>query len=462
MDGVANGDSDYFIVSPTDRSMAVLDRTSPVTFHVIWELLGPVDLGALGRAWQDLATVHPILGCSTDIDVDSRWRPGRELPPIRLVNEQSERVGRPSEVRSVDQLTADEVGRPMNFNRGAVVRLSAIRTIDGFRFVLAAHHAAFDGVASVLLLEDLRRLYVGRVSDAHEPPQPDLSPRTVEGLIRNRGFPLLKRQGVVARGLDRWRRLPPSTHVDPSPEPPPSRLRRLSPLRGEKPGSPGPATDYVTFEVGNVLAAYEEQRRRNDWSVDAVLIGVLEAAWTETFGTGEGSSVWLVAADLRPGLGVHRGLGNLSGAEPIAIRKPHVRPAELLIEQAAAEMAISKSNSPGLGPELMARSWGWMLPQVLNRGAEWMIRNGLRNRHTRTLSNLGRLPSSLNDWGHAQMATIRFVGPMSKGPYTSFIAFAHRSSSWLTVRVSDSWLTKAHAVQLEQAMHRDLMIQPLN
>lgn len=444
MDGVASGVSDYFIVSPTDRSMAVLDRTAPVAFHVIWDLLGPVDLEALEGAWQDLATVHPILGCSTDIEVDSRWSPGGELPPIRLVEEQSETASRPSEARSVDRLTADEVGRPMNLNRGAVVRLSAIRTIDGFRFVLAAHHAAFDGVASVLLLEDLRRLYVGRVSKANDSTQPDLSPRTVEGLIRIENFPLLKRQGVVARGLDRWRRLPPSTHVDPSA------------------GPPRAATDYVTFEVGNVLAAYEEQRRRNNWSVDAVLIGVLEAAWTETFGTGEGPSVWLVAADLRPGLGVHRGLGNLSGAEPVAIRNPRVRPIELLIEQAAAEMAISKSNSPGLGPELMARSWGWMPPQLLNRGAEWMIRKGLQNRHTRTLSNLGRLPSSLNDWGKARMATIRFVGPMSKSPYTSFIAFAHGTSSWLTVRISEGWLTKAHAVQLDRAMHRDLSVRPMN
>jgi NRPS condensation-like uncharacterized protein len=428
MDGVASRDGDYFVVSPTDRSMAILDRTSPVAFHVIWDLLGPVDLDALDHAWQNLATVHPILGCNTDIDVDSRWRPGRELPPIGRVD--MGRAGR------VDQLTAVELSRALDLNREAVVRLSAIKMADGYRFVLAAHHAAFDGVASVLLLEDLRRLYLGRLSDAREPPRADMSPRTVEGLIGNESLPFLRRQGVVARGVDRWRRLPPSTHIDPSS------------------GPPGAATDYVTFEVGTVLAAFEERRRRNNWSVDAVLIGVLESAWAETFGSGKGASVWLVAQDLRPGLGVHRGVGNLSGAEPIAIRNPHVRPVELLIEQAAAEMAITKSNSPGLGPELMARSWRWMPPPVLNRGVEWMIRDGLRNRYTRTLSNLGRLPSSLNDWGHASMATIRFLGPMAKGPYTSFIAFAHGSSSWLTVRVSESWLTRADAAQLGGAMHR--------
>ncbi|MGH8959249.1 MAG: condensation domain-containing protein [Acidimicrobiia bacterium] len=442
---MASGDGDYFIVSPTDRSMAILDRTSPVPFHVIWDLLGTVDLDALDRAWQDLAIVHPILGCSTDIDVGSRWTPGRELPPVRQVDQRLARASRPSKVSSVDQKAAGELASPMDLDREAVVRLSAIKMVDGFRLVLAAHHAAIDGVASVLLLEDLRRLYVGRISGAPDPPQADLSPRTVEGLIQQARLPLLERQSVIAGGLDRWRRLPPSAHVDPSPDPPPG----------------GAATEYVTFEVGPVLATYEEQRRRNNWSVDAVLVGVLEAAWTETFGSGDGASVWLVAQDLRPGFGVRRGLGNLSGAEPIAIRTPHLRPVELLIEQAAAEMAITKSNSPGLAPELMARSWGWMPPQVLNRGAERMIRSGLRNRYTRTLSNLGRLPNSFSDWGHAGMATIRFVGPLAKGPYTSFIAFAHGSSSWLTVRVSEGWLTTTHAVQLERAMHRDLTVRPL-
>lgn len=403
--------------------MAILDRTSPVAFHVIWDLQGPVDLEALDRAWQDLATVHPILGCGVDIESDSTWRPGRPLPSIRLVEEWP--VG--------------ELALPLDLRGEAVVRLSAIKTAGGLRLVLAAHHAAFDGVASVLLLEDLRRLYLSRVSNAHQPPQVDGSPRTVEGLVPQDRLGFFERQSVVARGLDRWRRLPPSAHVDPSSDPPDDA-----------------AADYLAFEVGPVLASFEEQRRRNNWSVDAVLVGVLEAAWIQTFGSGAGASVWLVAQDLRPGFGVHRGVGNLSGAEPVAIRNPDVRPVERLIEQAAAEMAITKSNSPGLGPELMARSWTWMPTQVLNRGVEWMIHSGLRNRYTRSLSNLGRLPSSLDEWGEAEMTTIRFVGPMAKGPYTSFIAFAHGSSSWLTVRVSEGWLTRRHAGRLEEAIYRNL------
>jgi hypothetical protein len=208
--------------------------------------------------------------------------------------------------------------------------------------------------------------------------------------------------------------------------------------------------------VGPVLASLEEPRRRSNWSVDAILVGILEGAWIATFGSGAGASVWLVAQDLRPGLGVGRGVGNLSGAEPVAIRNPDARPVERLIEQAASEMAVTKSNSPGLGPELMARSWAWMPTQILNRGVDWMIQSGLRNRYTRSLSNLGRLPSSLDEWGDAEMATIKFVGPMATAPYTSFIAFAHGSSSWLTVRVSEGWFSAEHAGRLEGAIYRDL------
>jgi NRPS condensation-like uncharacterized protein len=403
--------------------MAILDRTSPVAFHVIWDLVGTVDLEALEGAWQDLAEVHPILRCGLEVDLDSTWRQSRRLAPMRLV----------------DQASTSDLVVPVDLSREAVVRLSAIETADGFRFVLAAHHAAFDGVASVLLLEDLRRLYVGRVSNAHRPPDADWSPRTVEGLAPQDRLDFLQRQRVVARGLDRWRRLPSSAHVDPSPNPP-----------------DGPAPDYVAFEVGPVLAAFEGLRRSRNWSVDSVLVGVLEAAWVETFGSEEGASVWLVAQDLRPGFGVARGIGNLSGVEAVAIRDPDARPIERLIEQAAAEMAITKSNSPGLGPELMARSWRWMPIPLINRGVEWMVQSGVRNRYTRSLSNLGRLPRSLDEWADAEMATIRFVGPMAKAPYTSFIAFAHGSSSWLTVRVSEAWLTREHAGRLKDAIYRHL------
>src|SRR5918992_985847 len=89
----------YFDLSPTDRSMAVLDGESPVTFQVIWDLVGPVDLEALAQAWDSLAAVHPILSCAADIGGDRAWQPRVEWVPIKLVED----------VADVDRATAGEL-----------------------------------------------------------------------------------------------------------------------------------------------------------------------------------------------------------------------------------------------------------------------------------------------------------------------------------------------------------------
>ena len=58
----------YFDLSPTDRSMAILDRTSPVAFNAIWDVIGTVETESVDWAWQALARVHPIMTCTIDVD----------------------------------------------------------------------------------------------------------------------------------------------------------------------------------------------------------------------------------------------------------------------------------------------------------------------------------------------------------------------------------------------------------
>ncbi|MGH8927550.1 MAG: hypothetical protein ACRDWH_04325 [Acidimicrobiia bacterium] len=417
----------YFEFSPTDRSMALLDRISPVTFHVIWDLAGPLELAALAQSWQTLAAVHPILACTVDVSVDTSWHPRTEPLPWRLVEIRGEQV---------EDLTVREVRSPLDL-AGSSVRLTALAARDRVRLILAAHHAAFDGVASVLLIEDLRRIYRDLISPAGRSTLPtDDSPRTVAETIRRTGLPVPEQWAVATRSLDRWRRQPPSTHAAPSPKEPAVT-----------------AAGYETIDLGPALKALDERRRRDSWPVDAMLVGVLESAWAEVFGPGgPGSSVWLVASDIRPALGITGGVGNLSGAEPVAIERPGQRPVSRVIEQAAAAMATWKSGFPGLGPELMARTWSWLPPTILNQGVEKMIRTGQRLRHTRTLSNVGRLPASISDWGPVAMDRIHFLGPMSRGPYTSFVAFSHGSSSLLTTRTSPDWLTSSHVTEFRKAI----------
>ena len=416
----------YFDLSPTDRSLAILDDTSPVTFHAVWDLIGAVDFDALAWAWQALALLHPILTCQTNLAMDSVWRPGPALPGIHMKSGGAD----------IDQATSQELAAHLSLSEGPIVRLTSVTRADGCRMILAAHHAAFDGAASVELIDDLRRIYLGGCADRPGPSAPDLSPRTLKAAMRRHRVPVVTGQRVITQSLDRWRKLPTSDHVDPSP------------------GATQIANAYVTFDLGPALDSLAEQRRHNSWPMDAVLVALLERAWNEVFGSkAEGAGVWLVSANLRASLGLEGGIGNLGGVEAVAMTQGE-KSLDRVIEEAAAEIAVVRSDFPGLGPELMAKAWAWMPPSVLNRGVEAMIRVGKRRRYTRILSNLGRIPDSLMDWGQVRLQGLRYLGPMAKGPYCLFVAMSHAGSSSLTMRTSPGWFTAEHARQLETAINR--------
>ena len=417
----------YFELSPTDRSLAILDGTSPVTFHAIWDLIGHIDHKSLGSAWHALTRLHPILTCQTNVVVDSEWRPGPHPAEITFISGDS----------GVDEATSSESTAHLNPTAGPIVRLTAITRPDGYRMVLAAHHAAFDGAASVQLIDDLRRIYLARCAGRPESSAPDLSPRTVKAALQQYGISLTVRRRLITQAFDRWRKLPTSDHVDPFP------------------GDIAAANGHVSIDLGPALNSLEEKRRRNNWPMDAVLVGLLERAWNEVFGTTpDGAGVWLVSSNLRPNLGLKGGIGNLVGVEAITMRQPAGRSLVDLIEEAAAEIAVTRLDFPGVGAELMARSWAWTPPTVLNMGVEAMIRAGKQRRYTRILSNLGRLTDSLTDWGEARLEGLKYLGPMTDGPYCLFVVMTHAGSSSLTVRTSAGWFTDEHARRLKTAINR--------
>ena len=406
--------------------MAILDRTSSVTFHVVWDMVGNVDLDALLGAWRALARVHPILACTSDIETSAVWQPGLAPSEIEVIEGGME----------IEAATAQATAAPLQIADGPIVRLTAIKGNVGLRLVLAAQHAAFDGAASVVMIEDLRRIYLGRLSGDPFPVEPDSSPRTVRSALQQMPLPMATAQGFITQSLDRWRKLPPSGHVDPA-------------------GTPTEiATGYVTIDVGPALGVLDQKRRRNSWPTDAVLVGLLETAWSEILGAAGRAGIWLVAANLRPGLGLERGSGNLSGVEPIAMKPNGPHSIDASIDQAAARIAATRAGFPGLGPELMARSWAWTTPSLMNQGVDAMIRAGRRQRYTRVLSNMGKLPDSLTDWGPARLEGLRYLGPMAQGPYCMFVAQAHGGNSWLTVRTSPDWFSVDHAKEFERAINR--------
>jgi hypothetical protein len=80
-----------------------------------------------------------------------------------------------------------------------------------------------------------------------------------------------------------------------------------------------------------------------------------------------------------------------------------------------------------------------------------MVRRNEARRAYRSVSNVGQLGDSLDDWGGARLTKVWFVGPLAHPPYTSFIATGHGRSTLVSVRTSPGWLTMDHGRELERA-----------
>ena len=386
--------SAYHAVGLADRAMALVDETSSVGFEATVVLRGNLDEAALGEAWDRLAVLHPIISC---VRAEGAWRP----------------AGRPELGPAVRQPTHEE----------PPVGLRVTATEDGVRLTMLCNHVAFDGVASVRLLGDLRDEYNSVLSGAPARP-PDWSPRTLEA----QGVEIDWRTSIAAvvRGASTWWRTPPSTHVDPGP---------ISDL---------PAEHHALMEFGPVLDALTPTRRRYHWSVDAVLVGVLEKAWSEVFGPPLAESSWLVARDLRPMLGTTRGIGNLSGALGVSIPDPA---SDLMTVIDTAEAALASQSRVLATAAVSLQRWR----PAADVSFAQMLHRGRKMRAYRSVSNVGQLGESLDQWGSASLHRVWFVGPLAHPPYNSFIAAGHGDSTLVSVRTSGAWLTESHARALERA-----------
>lgn len=385
----------YFRVGAVDRAMATLDETSAVGFDASVELIGAFDISALAEAWRRLASLHPILTCVRRGDT---WKP------------------------STSPAIGPGVGQPWHEEPPVALRVTEIE--DGVRLTILCNHVAFDGMASVILLGDLRDEYEG-VLDGRGERDADWTPRTLESVVA--APPEWREVGAaVLRGASTWWQTSPSTHLDPAP------------LATE------PSTGHALMELAPALDALAPPRRKHNWSTDAVLVGVLEKAWVSVFGAPSGESSWLVAQDLRPALGMTRGIGNLSVTGGVSIADPAsdllsvIDDVNARLEAQTRDLTTAAAALPG---------WGFASGAVFTR----MLRRSVRQRHYRSLSNVGQLGDSMDRWGQAWLRRVWFVGPLAHPPFTSFIAAGHGPSTLVSVRTSPRWLTDDHAAALERA-----------
>jgi hypothetical protein len=387
----------YYLVGAADRAMALLDGSSAVGFEAIVELKGAVDIAALERAWSRLVARHPILTC---VRTGDRWRPSAQ----------------PEFGEDAKQPTHDL----------PPVALRVVSTQGLVRVILLCNHVAFDGTASRVLLGDLRDEYVAVLDDRPE-RLPDRTPRTLEAWAKATEWRVSAAAAI--RSATAWWQSPPSTHVDPGQGP----IER--------------ADDHALLELGPLLEHLTEARRRHRWSVDAMLVGVLEKAWARVFGPPRADSTWLVARDLRPALGIGGGIGNLSVAAAVSLPDPDATLTEV-IDRAEAALASQTDDLITAGTAM--RRWNALTDVSFAQ----MLRRGKGLRAFRSLSNVGQLGNSLDSWGEATLNRAWFVGPLADPPYTSFIATGHAASTLVAVRTSPTWLNAEDARALERAALR--------
>ncbi len=158
--------------------------------HVLvlpWRVRGPLDLGALQRALDGIVDRHEALRTRyTSIDGE----PKRVIDPPggtrleRLDLGSTQGAGREDEARR--RLLA-VVNRPFDLDAGPLFRASLARLAeDDHVLALAVHHIAADGVALIILQEDLFALYVS-ARDGRAAALPELPIQYADHAVWQRG-----------------------------------------------------------------------------------------------------------------------------------------------------------------------------------------------------------------------------------------------------------------------------------
>ena len=368
------GSSRYFDFAPTDRAMTVLHDQSRFVPQLDLEFDVMLDDEQLRRALVLLARRHPILQATVD-SARPRvvWRPGTTEPVL---------------VHAVDETELDP-------RDGPTCRLVHLRDGSRSRLLFGVHHAVADGRGLVLLLDDLRAFYAAlgerwrargrrRLDRPHD--------RCVARPRAESGSPI----------ASAWVGMRPSD----GPGRPRRRIATTTSLRAgaTRPTRVGGATTH--FER-RALAAIRRAGAANGWRRNQVFLAILARAWLDVVGNEAATpsvSGWLVTVDCRRQLGVSRGVGNLSGLEPVGLADL----GSLSVREtvAAVGRAFARLERPGAGmvADLASPGSGIAPGSVLDRaiGTSFTAR-AAAYRYTRFYSHVDRLPDSLADWGDAEM-----------------------------------------------------------
>jgi hypothetical protein len=380
----------YFDYSPTDRAMAVLSEDSGFVPQLALALDGPLDRDRLGGALDLLTRRHPILGSTLDSAPNgTRWQPETTAPV----------------------LLARDDGIPLDVRDGPTCFLAYDDA--ALQLSLTVHHAVCDGRGIVVLLEDLRAIYtmLGRGEPALV--DVDWSDRTIDALLARRHVGVGDRARMAADAAARWARVPASTHRDVA----------------------------ATGDDGAVDVVVELDRRRRNH----VLVALLARAWLDVVGpeaTSPSASCWLVTVDCRRRLGTARGVGNLSGLEPLVLRDLESLGLAGTVDAVRDGFAAFAAPGAGMAADLASAGAGRIPSTVLDRAVrDTFAMRASALRHTRLYSHVELDPAALADWGDARVTRAWWVpNGMTASPYVAMLLASFGAATTLTFVASRATL----------------------
>jgi hypothetical protein len=182
-----------------------------------------------------------------------------------------------------------------------------------------------------------------------------------------------------------------------------------------------------------------------------VVVAALAAAWSRTFGDepGPNASVWLNTVNCRRQLRTPRGIGNLSGFEPVTLHDVSARALPDVVDEATRAFTRFRGLSAGMIGEIGAPLLELLPSPLLDRVMETTFELRAQESRWTRVASVVDIPETFADWGDVQ-AVAGWCEPVRNmtGPSVAFLVTRFRGTASCTPVASDAALSAGDAERL--------------